>query len=85
MSDAYCATLFIRGEEDRGRDRERDEETDDMKASLVSGGFNLSHRAYPPTQIIGSRMPVNAAHNCKASSIHSDAVSSYHPETTIHV
>lgn len=47
MSDAYSAILFIRGERDEGRDREGDEETDNMKASLDSGGFNLSQKAYP--------------------------------------
>lgn len=41
MSDAYCSILFIRGERDGGRDREGDEETDNMKASLDSGVFNI--------------------------------------------
>lgn len=50
--DVWCSILFIRAEEGAGPDG--DEETEDMKASLHRGGFNLSQKAYPRTQINAS-------------------------------
>ncbi|CAK6965413.1 Hypothetical predicted protein [Scomber scombrus] len=56
FADALHQTVSVdRGERDKGRDTEGHEETDNMKASLDSRGFNLSQKAYPRTQINAGR------------------------------
>lgn len=82
MSDAYCPILFIRGERDRGRDTEGDEETDNMKASLDSRGFNLSQKAYPRTQIRASRCECRTYCTFGNEKDDSRTVSSRHRDTS---
>lgn len=74
--------------DDRGMAAETekgDEETDNMKASLDSSGFNLSQKAYPQTQINDSRCECHTrgtvGNEKEASSIRSHAACSCHPET----
>ncbi len=50
----HIASFSLLDERDGGAGREGDEETDNMKASLDSGGFNLLQKAHPQTRINAS-------------------------------